>query len=68
MDFTGLIDLIAKYGTWVVFAGMWWMERLERKELQKELNDISERFYTAMLEGTAALKELRYAIRGDRRD
>ena len=68
MDFTGLIDLIAKYGTWVVFAGMWWLERGERKELQKEHNELSERFYTAMQEGTAALRELRYAIRGDKRD
>lgn len=68
MDFSPFVDLIAKYGLWVVFAGIWWLERSERKELQSERKDLTERYYTAMQAGTDALKELRYAIRGERRD
>ena len=68
MDVIALIDLVAKYGIWVVFAGGWWLERGERKELQKEKDVLAEKVFTAMREGTDALKELRYAIRGERRD
>lgn len=68
MEFTGLIDLIAKYGLWVVFAGMWWLERGERKELQDEKDVLVERLFTVTREGSDALKELRFAIRGERRD
>lgn len=68
MDFTGIIDLIAKYGLWVVFAAMWWLERGERRELQSEKNALTERVFTAMRDGSDALKELRFAVRGERRD
>lgn len=68
MDFTPFVDLIAKYGLWVVFAGLWFLERTERKELQAERKDVTERYYTGSQAVTEALKELRYAIRGERRD
>lgn len=68
MEITGIIDLIAKYGTWVVFAALWWLERGERRALQAEVNTLYERVLTSMKEGTDALRELRYVVRGDRRD
>lgn len=68
MDFTPFIETIAKYGLWVVFAGLWYLERGERKELQKERNEFVERVLNAMQEGTTALREMRHVIRGERRD
>lgn len=66
MEFTGFLDLIAKYGTWVVFAFLWWMERGERKDAQKDLGELYERALTAMQDGTNAIRELRSIVRGDR--
>ncbi len=68
MDFAPVIELIAKYGLWVAFAAMWWLERGERKELQKERNELTERVLNSMQEGTSALRELRHVVRGERRD
>lgn len=60
-EVTAFVDLVAKYGLWVVFAFLWYLERGERKEIQKERNDLVKSVFDAI----AALKELRKVIRGD---
>ncbi len=43
-----ILDLLGKYGPSVLFALFWYLEREERKDSQKELNQVAKDSAVAM--------------------
>jgi hypothetical protein len=53
-----IFDLIAKYGPGVIFAIMWYLERDERKDSQKELKQLTRDTVTTMSEMKSLLGQV----------
>jgi hypothetical protein len=50
MTATAILDLLAKYGPGAVFLVLWWLERDERRDSQKELKQLTRDTVTTMAE------------------
>lgn len=65
MDLNQLIDLVTKGGgpgIAIVFAALYWMERQERRDGDKERLSMMERMLTAMHETASTLSSFREII------
>jgi hypothetical protein len=61
-----LFELISKFGVAVVFAMFWYLERQERREVQRAFKESNDRIIEASQETSDALRELRLIVNGGR--
>jgi hypothetical protein len=53
-----IFDLIAKYGPGVIFALLWWLERGERIDAQKEVKQIAKDSIVAITNAASSSGQL----------
>lgn len=64
MTIADLLPLIAQYGVGGVFAILWWLERDERKDAQKQNGVMFERTLTALIENRNTVETLKDIFEG----
>lgn len=62
-----ILAILKSYGPGAVFVALWWFERSERKDAQKELSVVSRDTITALNELKGLIDQLSNIFKIDRR-